>query len=158
MPGQKCSICTRDDAAEIAASIMVGAASLRRIAAQFGTTDATLRRHRDHCMKGAVQAAVQERNLDAGESTLSQCRNLQAITSKVLSDVNGDPALTLKAVAEARKNLELLSKLLGDLDERPVVNIIKSPEWVAIRSRIIIAVDPIPGAREALLAALGGEQ
>jgi hypothetical protein len=50
----------------------------------------------------------------------------------------------------------LLAKLLGELDERPVVNLTLSPEWLELRAVIIGALEPHPEAREAVVRAIEG--
>jgi len=40
----------------------------------------------------------------------------------------------LSGIREARGNVELLAKLRGELDERPVVNILVAPQWIALRT------------------------
>ena len=60
------------------------------------------------------------------------------------------------AIREARGNLKLLAKLLGELDERPVVNLNVFPEWLELRAVIVGALEPHPDARGAVLRNLGG--
>jgi hypothetical protein len=62
----------------------------------------------------------------------------------------------LSAIREARGNLELLAKLLGELDERPTVNILVSAEWVPVRAAMMEALDPYPEARVAVAERLSG--
>lgn len=69
--------------------------------------------------------------------------------------------LLLNTVAELRPMIELLAKLVGELDERPV-NLIMMPEWVAVRTAIISALSPYPDAYQAFVdqmrsLAAGGE-
>jgi phytoene/squalene synthetase len=53
--------------------------------------------------------------------------------------------------AEARRDLELLAKLMGELDERPQVNILIAPQ---VQQVIIAALTPYPDARRAVVDAL----
>ena len=62
--------------------------------------------------------------------------------------------LILKAAAQLRPSIELLAKLVGELDERPTINIALSPEWQATRTRLVAALGPYPDARAAVVAAL----
>ncbi len=62
----------------------------------------------------------------------------------------------LGAIREARGNLELLAKLVGQLDERPVVNVLVSAEWIELRTVIVGALRPHPDARESVLRAIEG--
>ncbi|MBP7865714.1 MAG: hypothetical protein KA419_07160 [Acidobacteria bacterium] len=154
-----CTICTHPNRAEIEAAILANKPVLR-IVADCGGTEGSIRRHRDDCMKEAVTAAreaQEEERITAGMTTLEQCRALQEATLGILNDAReSDPVLALRAIDSARKNLELLSKLLGDIDESPRVNIIVMPEWVTLRERILCALEPFPEARAALARTVEG--
>jgi hypothetical protein len=52
--------------------------------------------------------------------------------------------------------LELLGKLAGELDERPMVNLNVSPQWLKLRAVIVGALEPHPAAHTAVLRALEG--
>lgn len=66
-----------------------------------------------------------------------------------------------KLVLDAAKTLEgnqrLLAELLGKIQVQGTVNFIASPEWVALRSRMLAALALYPDARLALAAAIEGE-
>ncbi len=49
---------------------------------------------------------------------------------------------------------ELLAKLLGELDDRPVVNLALSVDWQAARAALVAALAPWPDARVAVASAL----
>jgi len=68
----------------------------------------------------------------------------------------GDLRTALAAISQARGNLELLGKLAGELDERPVVNLNVSPEWLELRAVIVGALEPHPTAHRAIIRALEG--
>lgn len=68
---------------------------------------------------------------------------------------HADPReLMLKSVAQLRPSVELLAKLVGELDERAVVNVVLSPEWQAVRGALLEALQPYPEARLAVAARL----
>jgi len=58
--------------------------------------------------------------------------------------------------SEARRDLELLAKLLGELSEAPIVNLHVHPEWVQLRTVIVQALEPHPQARRDVLSAIEG--
>ncbi len=65
------------------------------------------------------------------------------------------------AIGEARRNLELLAKLIGQLDTRPTFNLLIAPEWLAVRTVLLSALAPYPAARAAVagwLAELGADR
>jgi hypothetical protein len=94
---------------------------------------------------------------EAGD-LLSQVQDLQARTLAILeaAEASREHRTALGAIRESRSNLELLAKLLGQLDERPVVNILVSPQWLELRTTIITALDHHPQARESVLRAVEG--
>ncbi|TAK32388.1 MAG: hypothetical protein EPO21_15335 [Chloroflexota bacterium] len=68
---------------------------------------------------------------------------------------HADPReLVLKTAAQLEGQTELLAKLLGELDERPQVNVLLAPEWQAMRATLVDALSPFPDARSAVADAL----
>jgi hypothetical protein len=92
------------------------------------------------------------------DDLLDQVRSLQAHALGILERAEkvGDLRTALAAISQARGNLELLGKLAGELDERPVVNLNVSPEWLELRAVIVEALGPHPAAHGAVLRALEG--
>jgi hypothetical protein len=92
------------------------------------------------------------------DDLLGQVQDLQARTLAILEAAEGSNQhrTALSAIREARSNLELLAKLLGELDERPVVNLNVSPEWLELRAVIVGALEPYHEARGAVLRAIEG--
>ena len=87
---------------------------------------------------------------------VGQLRAINNVTLHVLKEARDarNHDIALKAVDRVQRQLELQAKLLGDLDERPVVNILVAPQWIAVRSRLMRALEPYPEARAATAAAL----
>jgi hypothetical protein len=71
----------------------------------------------------------------------------------------GDLRTALSGVREVRGCLELLARVTGELQNNTTVNvaIIQNPEWIALRTKIITALQPHPAARSAVLQAIGDE-
>jgi len=92
------------------------------------------------------------------DNLLDQVGDLQRRALAILdrAEEAGELKTALSAIREARGNLELLAKLLGELDERPVVNLNVSPEWLELRTVIVGALEPHPDARESVLRAIEG--
>jgi hypothetical protein len=68
---------------------------------------------------------------------------------------HADPRdLILKTHDRLQATLELLAKLVGDLDERPQINVLLAPEWLQVRSELLTALWPFPEARAAVAARL----
>ena len=73
------------------------------------------------------------------------------------AEVADDHKVALAAIREARATVELLAKLVGELDERPVVNIANlfcSTEWLRVQALVIDVLQPHPEARERLVTGL----
>jgi hypothetical protein len=92
------------------------------------------------------------------DDLLDQVRNLQGHALDILerAEKAGDLRTALAAISQARGNLELLGKLAGELDERPLVNLTVSPQWLELRAVIVGALEPHPAAHRAVLRALEG--
>lgn len=151
-----CTCCTYPKRTEIDSALTEGQ-SYRNIAKQFGVSVAAIQRHKEHA-KLAIQKAVQAYQEQNEQTILGQVRDVHTRTMSVLIEAEKakDPSVMLRAIAEARRNLELLAKLSGDLDERPVVNVMISAEWLELRTVIVTALQPFPEARTAVSRALEG--
>lgn len=174
---QACSICTRADRLQIEAAIVRGVA-LRRVASQFGTSDATLRRHKQHCMQVAIAAVQEEQRVVQAEQTarsgwnvLSEMQWLHEETHKLYQEVSGsdsgkggkkeegDPRLALATLGEIRKQTQLFGELLKGAEEASQQE--REQEWINLREVIFEALAPYPDARLAVaraLLSLGEEQ
>jgi hypothetical protein len=103
---------------------------------------------------GRHKATLAELLSRVSESS-SGAGGLQRISVTMVETKHADPRdLVLKTAARLQDQLELLAKLLGELDERPQVNILMSPEWLEIRTAIVVALEPYEDARAAVLGAL----
>ncbi len=150
-----CTACGHEDRPAIDAALVAGVA-LRTIADQYGLSHQALMRHRsDHIPPALVTAAGAEEVRQALD-VLQQLKTINSAALTVLRDARAaqDGDLALKAIDRIHKQIELQAKLLGDLDERPVVNVLISPEWLALRGRIVGALARYPDARVALAEVL----
>lgn len=146
-----CSICTHDKRNAIDAALIAGQ-SYRQIAARFGVSQSALSRHlRRHLV--ALLAGRQEVDAD---NLLGQVADLQrqAQVIKDKAETEGDLRTALQGIRELCRIIELLAKLRGELDTRPVVNVLLSPQWVTVRAVLLEALSPYPEARQAAAAAL----
>lgn len=158
-----CTVCTHPALAEIDAALAGETSSKRRIATHYGLSEAAIRRHRrDHLPARLVQAAQQEDVRNAID-VYAQLRDINIAVRDVLEQAkrDGDGDLALKASDRILKQLELQAKLLGELQEGTVVNVVLSQQWLELRTVIITALDRHPEARHsvatALLAVEGGK-
>jgi hypothetical protein len=136
----------------------VGDASNRSVASLYDVSEAAVRRHKANHLPAKLVMAEKAAEVAEADNLLDQVRDLQARAYGILdkAEGTGDLRTALGAIREARGNLELLAKLLGELDERPVVNLNVSPEWLELRTVIVGALEPYSEARGAVLSALEG--
>lgn len=149
---RKCTICIHPMVEQINFAILEGKESFRTISHQFGVSVDALKRHaKNHIPKTLVksQKAKEEARAD---SLIEKMKELQEKTDKILSQAEerGDLKTCLIAIRESRENVNLLAKLLGELQEGLTVNILTNPEWIALRTKILEALEPYPEAKRAL--------
>lgn len=150
-----CTVCSHPQREAIDRAIIAGEA-LRRIAPRISVDEASLRRHRDRHMAQLVQDH-QEHEAARASSLLDQLRSLQSSTLGILDGALGssDHGLALRAIREARSNVELLARLTGELEAPGVqVQLVMSPEWLRVRVALLEALQPFPEARGAVSGAL----
>jgi hypothetical protein len=117
-----------------------------------------LGRHKANHLPAKLVMAEKAKEVAQADSLLEQVRDLQGRALAILdqAEMSGDLRTALGAIREARGNLELLAKLLGELDDRPQVNVLISPEWLELRAVIVGALEPYTDARGAVLRAIEG--
>lgn len=114
----------------------------------------SLSRHKLRHLPSALAKAQEAAEIARGDDLLAQLRDLQARTSGILNQATDDHRLALSAIREARSNIELLGKLLGEIRESPTVNILISPDWSRIRGVLYQALSLYPAVRVPLAKAL----
>jgi len=153
---RNCTVCTHPNKAEIDEALVAGISSAE-IAGRYRTLgERAIRRHRTNHVPETLAKAHEAGEVAQADTLLEQVRNLQERALEILDKAEeaGELRTALGAIREARGNLELLAKLLGELDERPVVNLSVSPEWLELRTVIVAALEPYSEARGAVLRAL----
>jgi len=150
-----CTVCTHPDLEAINRALVEGTPN-RRIASQHDVTERAVRNHKANHLPETLAKAQEAEEVAQADDLLGQVQDLQARTLAILEAAEGsrEHRTALAAIREARSNLELLAKLLGELDERPQVNLLISPEWLELRAVIITALEPHPQALRAVVGAL----
>ncbi len=150
-----CTVCTHSQRAAIDAALVAGE-SFRYVAERFGTSATALFRHKAEHIPASLTKAQEVEEVAQADDLLSQVRDLQAAALRILKTAEqaGDLKIALGAIREARGNLELLAKLLGELDERPTVNVLIAPEWHRMRTVLVEVLGPYPDAKVAVAGAL----
>ena len=93
--------------------------------------------------------------LGAGDLRVQRARE-RAVAGPALekAEAADDHFATFRGISEMRRNLELLGELRKELDRRPVLNLSVNPEWLEVRTNIVLALERHPEARESVLQAL----
>lgn len=154
--GRQCTVCAHNDIEEIN-RLLLCSDSYRDIARQFGLSKDALARHKESHIPELLLKSQDAKEALQADNLLDQISYYEAEARrfKDMAEADGDIELALKAVDRALKCVDIYAKASGIINDRPQVNILIShPEWIALRTTIIAALDPYPEAREALVHAL----
>lgn len=146
-----CTICEHPEREAIDRALVAGDANTR-LSSVFAVSEQALRRHKAAHLPARLVLAEKAAEVADADNLLGQVGDLQRRTMAVLeaAEASHEHRTALAAIREARGNLELLAKLIGQLDERPVTNVLVSAEWVTVRTAMMEALDPHPQARLAV--------
>ena len=153
---QVCTVCTHAERRAIDRELVTGHLVNRRIAAQHHLVETSIRRHVANHLPAALVAAAEAEDVAHAIDVVRQLKAINGACLAVLDGARrtGDGELVLKAADRVQKQIELQAKLLGELDDRPQINVLISVEWLAVRSALLEALQPFPQAREAVSARL----
>jgi hypothetical protein len=103
-----------------------------------------------------VVKAQEAEDVKEALDVVQQLRAINGATLQILQQARavGDGGLALRAIDRIQRQIELQARLLGELDDRPTVNILITPEWGLVRQALLVALDPFPAARIAVAGAL----
>jgi hypothetical protein len=154
---RRCTVCDHHEGHRIDDALVRGA-PYRSVAKRFELSESAVYRHKSEHLPAHLLKAREVEEVAHADDLLEQVRNLQGHALDILerAEKAGDLRTALVAISQARGNLELLGKLAGELDERPVVNLNVSAEWLELRTVIVEALEPHPAAHRSVLRALEG--
>ncbi len=149
-----CAICKYSKKQEID-KLLVRGEPYRSIAKQFSLSESAVYRHKGHISEKLVKAKDAQ-EIAKADGLLCQVRDIQVRTLNILTEAEQSKnwKTALLAIRESRGNLELLAKLLGELNESQTVNILEAPEWITLRTKILNALDGHPEAKVSVSKAL----
>jgi hypothetical protein len=152
---RQCTVCDHLERHGIDEALVSGG-PYRSVAKRFKLSESAVYRHKTEHLPAHLSKAREAEEVARADDLLEQVRHLQSHALNILerAEEAGDLRIALAAISQARGNLELLGKLAGELDERPVVNLNVSPEWLELRAVIVGALEPHPAAHRAVLRAL----
>ena len=116
---RSCTICTHLDRPAIDQALISGE-PYRHIANRFGTSTASLQRHKKEHISLVLRKAQDAEEIAHADSLLDQIRELQARAMGILAKAEkaGDLRTALAGIQQARVLLELQAKVTGET-ERP---------------------------------------
>ena len=152
-----CPICVHLKRRDIEKALL-GSERLHEITQRYGVSKRSLFNHRDNHLPQQLKKAQKAEEMTQADSLLRQVLYLQsrALTILKTAEASGDLKTALGAIREARGNLELLAKLMGEIKEGTSVNILISPAWVSLRTVILQALEPYPEVKLKLSQVLKG--
>jgi len=152
---RSCTVCCHDQRGAIEQEI-AATTSARKISALFRVSEDAVQRHKaDHLPKTLTDARKADDDARALD-VVKQLRVINGVSLQILNEARQgkDLQTALKAVDRIHRQIELQAKLLGQLDDRPQMNVVVSPEWAAIRATVLVALRPYPEARVAVVERL----
>ena len=152
-----CTICGHAARTEIDKAL-AGGASNRSLASLYDVSEAAVRRHAGNHLPAKLVLVREAEDVREALDVVKQLKAINAASLHILKEAReqGKQGTALAAIDRIHKQIELQAKLLGELDERPVVNVLVSPQWLQLRTTIITALDAHPQARESVLRAVEG--
>lgn len=152
---QACRVCRHPNRKAIDAALVEGR-SVRELESIHHVSAGSLRRHAENHLPRAMVKAQAVAEVVAGETLLAKVAGLEveAHRLKDQAEEGGDIRTALVAVRELCRIVELQGRLLGELREQQVVNVLVNPEWIAIRAELVAALAPYPAAQQAVSSAL----
>ena len=135
--------------------------SLQQYADKVGCAKPSVERHVKGHLPDALLKAKDIEDVANGDSLLEQLKNARKRTYSLLDKaeaaadtrVYGAPVAYLK---EIREQLKFIAELEGRLATQPTINFTLNTEWVELRTLIVVALDPYPEAKEAVVNAIRG--
>ncbi len=121
---RRCTVCDHPERHGIDETLVTGA-PYRSVAKQFSLSESAVYRHKTEHLPAQLLKAREVEEVALADDLLDQVRHLQGHALDILERAEnaGDLRTALSAISQARGNLELLGKLAGELDERPVVTV-----------------------------------
>src|ERR687890_698502 len=125
----------------------------RRIASQHGVSERAVRYHMREHLPALLALARDAERAARADTLLDRLEALQSQTLAIL-DAPEDQRTALAAIAQARRNLELIGEVTRELDRAGTINLKLTIEWQEVKAVLIAALEPHPAAREAVFHAL----
>jgi len=147
-----CSICGHEHRDAMEDAFIAGQAK-RRIASRYGVTERAVRYHMREHLPALLALARDAERAARADTLLDRMEALQSQTLAIL-DAPEDQRTALAAIAQARRNLELIGEIAKELDRTPTINLELSVEWQEVRAVLVNTLASYPEAQQAVFNAL----
>jgi hypothetical protein len=149
----RCTICAHPERDGIDSELATGTTYMD-IARRYEVGPESVRRHAQNHLSPALAAVRAAREETEAADLVTRIEGLIARAELMFGAAakGGQSAQALAVLKELRALLELWGKATGQLDERPTVtlNLMASPEWLAVRDVILSTLMAYPEARTAV--------
>jgi len=154
-PGAKCAVCVHPDKDLINQRIIAGL-SVRAIGEEFDLGRMAIQRHRAGHLPREMLKAKQLTEIDQADKLLDRVEGLydKAVIIMEKAESEGKYGNAVQAIKEARSNLELVARLIGELKSGVHVNLTYSPQWVTLRQVLVNTLEPYPEIQGKVVEAL----
>lgn len=161
-------MCDSEHKAEVEVALTSGE-PIRAVAKRYGLGRMAISRHRDNHLSPAIAEVVEERQKRGAAKLVDRLEGLVKRAERLMDHaehghklvcpscktgvvVSANSTAALAAMRELRANLELLGKVTGELDSRPVtvINLATVPEWLRVRTAMMEELALFPEARLAV--------
>jgi hypothetical protein len=154
-----CSVCSHSDAVLINELLVIERQSNRAIARQYSLHHDAIRRHREHIPRLLVKAAEAEQIAQADDLVHEMKTMISRVRAFIDKAEEADDGPEFRAhAAEWRKQVELLAKIVGELQQEGTatvnIGITAHPDYRRLSDAIAAALDAYPQAGYAVAAAL----
>ncbi len=151
-----CTVCAHPERGAIDKALASGEPAIVVAGRYLTLHQRAVQRHKDEHLPLRLVKAAEQEDVRQALDVVQQLRAINAASLQVLKDAReaGQGGLALAAVDRIQRQIELQAKLLGDLDERPQINVLVSPEWHQVRGLLLTTLQPYPDARAAVAGAL----
>lgn len=146
-----CTVCTHPARAAIDQALVAGR-SAYDLASLYRVSHDAITRHNASHLPAHVAKAHEDEEARQAIDVVKQLKVINQVSVAILHEARqaGDSGTALKAIDRLQRKIELQAKLLGELDERPTVNVLLAPEWLSVRTTLLAALGPYPEARTAV--------
>ena len=152
---QLCTVCSHELSHEINVALVNNTGN-RRIASQYGLSEAAVRRHRADHIPGLLLKAYEAIERDDAEDLASELARVKEDVHrlKAKAEDEGDIRAALLGCDKAIKALELQAKIEQLIQTQPTLNLTLNPEYIEMRTAILVALEPHPEAAESVSRAM----